>query len=88
MEEKYGQIPMYIVPDNHQAFVRYELCHWPDTHHQWVVYCPGCEHMARAAVSSWQTAYEIALDHRGDEGAWMPRDAIVWGPLAKWGPSS
>lgn len=85
--DKYGQVPMYFHPGNHQAFVRYELVYWPDKHHQWVVYCPGCEQMARAGCEDYQTAYEIALEHRGEEDAWMPKEAVLWGPRSKWGPA-
>jgi hypothetical protein len=87
MEDKQGQIPMYIDGGNHQAFIRYELSTWPDTHHIWMVYCPGCAQMARSACETYQTAYEIALEHRVDEEAWIPAKTAVWGPVAKWGPA-
>lgn len=87
MEDRYGQIPLYIHGGNHQAFVRYELSTWPDTHHQWMIYCPGCEQMLRGVVGDYQTAYECAIEHRIEEDAWTPSEAPLWGPLAKWGPA-
>jgi hypothetical protein len=87
MEDKQGRIPLYLDSGNHQAFVRYELSTWPDTHHSWMVYCPGCEHMLRSVCGEYKTAYEIALDHRLEEEAWTPTEASPWGPVAKWGPA-
>lgn len=79
---------MYIHMGNHQAFVRYEECTWPDLHMQWVVYCPGCTHMARSVCGSFQVAHDVALEHRIEEESWLPPDAMSHGPVRLWGPSS
>lgn len=83
-----GYIPLYIHGGNHQAFVRYELCTWPDRYMQWVVYCPGCEHMARSVHTSYAVAYDVALEHRIDEESWLPPEALSHGPRRLWGPAA
>lgn len=87
MEDKYGEIPMFIAEGNHQAFIRYERSGWPDSEFIWIVYCPGCADMARYGGTEWQQAYDLALGHRMEEGAWIPSGELVFGPAAKWGPA-
>lgn len=82
------RIPIYVHGEEHQAFVRYELSTWPDTHDSWVVYCPACRHMAIAISTSYQHAYDMAIEHRLESDSWLPPDALAHGPVRLWGPSA
>lgn len=85
MANKQGMIPLFIEMMNHQAFFRYEPNTWPGVGYFWVVYCPGCEHMALAIKENAADAAEVALSHRIDYDAWIPPEEIPHGPVAKWG---
>lgn len=82
-------LKMYFTRSDHQAFVREVMVTWHPTACAYEVFCPACGPIAnRRTFALVRAAYDLALNHRIDHGAPIPRDAQAWGPSSKWGPSS
>lgn len=81
------QIPMFPDPTDHQAFVRYVGLPWPMVGMAYGVVCPGCPDLTAALWAEYESAYQVALEHRAAQDSWIPTEDIPWGPRAKWGPA-
>lgn len=78
-------IPLFPDPSEHQAFVRFVGLPWPMVGTAYGVVCPGCPDLTSALWADYESALQVALEHRVAEDAWIPAGEMPWGPRAKWG---
>jgi hypothetical protein len=82
------QLPLFPDPSDHQAFVRFVGLPWPMVGMAYGVVCCGCPDLTSALWADYESARRVALEHRVDEEAWIPREDLPMGPRAKWGPGA
>lgn len=80
-----NQLPMFLSPDDHCAFVRVVELPWPMVGVGYAVVCPGCPAIDSSLWEDYEGAYRVALAHRSDQDAWIPAEELPFGPRHRWG---